>query len=211
MTARGLCWDHLSVKKRTGAEAAAVQCRGTLRQNQYTGHLAEMGQACIKGPKSAGKQKPAASTSGHSLENTAAKQPEVPLPEGLDTTNLPEAKESYDAAEIQARSAQVRDPLEPISITATGNGHLPAAVLASTIPSSSTSASVEQSVRRVVSGGSSYSETDTEAGSATSDVELLRNYTQLAEMLTFSPYPLMLIDIELETQPIVFASQVRAV
>ena len=169
-----------------------------------------MGQACIKGPKSAGQQKSAASTSGHSLENTAAKQPEVSLPESPDSTNLPEAKESYDAADFQARSAQVRDPLEPISITATGNGHLPAAVLASTIPSSSTSASVEQSNRRVVSGGSSYSEAETDAGSATSDVELLRNYTQLAEMLTFSPYPLMLIDIELETQPIVFASQVRA-
>lgn len=168
-----------------------------------------MGQACIKGPKSAGEQKSAASPSGHSLENTAAKQREVSLPEGPDSTNLPEAKESYDAADFQARSAQVRDPLEPINITATGNGHLPAGVLAGTIPSTSTSAPVEQSVRRVVSGGSSYSEAETDAGSATSDVELLRNYTQLAEMLTFSPYPLMLIDIELETQPIVFASQAR--
>lgn len=169
-----------------------------------------MGQACIKGPKSAGEQKSAASPSGHSLGNTAAKQREASLSEGPDSTNLPEAKESYDAADFQARSAQVRDPLEPISITATGNGHPPAGVLAGTIPSTSTSAPVEQSVRRVVSGGSSYSEAETDAGSTTSDVELLRNYTQLAEMLTFSPYPLMLIDIELETQPIVFASQVRA-
>ena len=170
----------------------------------------KMGQACIKGPKSAGRQEQSHAASGDSLEHTSATQPEVHIPEGLDSTNLPEAKESYDAAEIQARSVLVRDPLEPISITASGTGHLPAAVLASTIPSSSTSASVDQSGRKVVSGGSSYSEAETD-GSAASDVELLRNYTQLAEMLTFSPYALMLIDIELEAQPIVFASQVSSV
>ncbi|KAK9859395.1 hypothetical protein WJX84_007278 [Apatococcus fuscideae] len=165
-----------------------------------------MGQACIKGPKSAGRQEQSHAASGDSLEHTAAKQPEVHIPEGLDSTNLPEAKESYDAADIQARSAQVRDPLEPISITASGNGHLPAAFLASTIPSSITSASVDQSGRRVVSGSSSHSEAETD-GLVPSEVELLRNYTQLAEMLTFSPYALMLIDIEVEAQPVVFASQ----
>ena len=166
-----------------------------------------MGQACIKGPKSAGRQEQSAGSTGNSLENTPAKPPEVHLPEGLDSTNLPEAKESYDAADIQARSAYVRDALEPISITASGDGHLPAAVLASTIPCNSAATSSDPSARKVASGGSSYTEAETDA-SASSDVELLRNYTQLAEMLTFSPYALMLIDIELEAQPIVFASQV---
>ena len=156
-----------------------------------------MGQACIKGPKSAGKQP---QTSGKSCELHQSSPPEQAdsrVPEGPDSTSLPEAKDSYDSADIQAQahSSRARDSLDPINITANGIAHPPAAVVSTSLPSNA-AAHPEPPV----------SEADSECSN--SDVELLRNYAQLAEMLHFSPYPLMLIDIELFAQPIVFVSQV---
>ncbi len=174
-----------------------------------------MGQACIKGPQSAGAQEPSSGIKKETSTSTTAKQLEVEIPEGLDSATLPEAKESYGSEHIHAphRNGHPADGLDPISITATATGHTSSTASAAqpaVTSGSSDSLLAEQSGSKLVSDDSNYSDADADT-STTSNVELLRNYAQLAELLHFSPYPLLLIDIEVEAQPIVFASQVLQV
>ena len=173
-----------------------------------------MGQACVKGPKSAGKQKTVSRKAAQeTAPATTTQQLEVHIPEGLDSTALPEAKDSYDSASIQTahHNAHPAESLDPINITATADGHTsnPAPTAhAGVVPNDNVSSLPEPLGSKPTSSGNSHSEAEADS-SSTSNVELLRNYAQLAEMLHFSPYPLLLIDIEVEAQPMVFVSQVQ--
>ena len=168
-----------------------------------------MGAACVKGPRSAGVQKPRATA--ETTQESARKSLEFQIPVGPDSATLPEAKDSYDSAQVQAPLylAQAADPAHPIEVTASATGRLSTTPPATfpALPSSTASSSAEVPGSKALSGDSSYSEAETDA-STISNVPLLRNYTQLAELLHFSPYPLLLIDIEVEAQPIVFVNQV---
>ena len=98
------------------------------------------------------------------------------------SSGLPIAKESYGADEVQKpRSGRV-------SLDAQAGGNLP-----------STGFSGEDVTGDDVAEAS---------GSDADDPQLLKEYTRLAEMLRYSPYPVGLIAIEEDSQPYVFVNNV---
>ncbi len=98
--------------------------------------------------------------------------------------NLPIAKDSYGTDEVQKpRSARV-------SLDARREG----------IASSVDDSAAEQG--RLADGADGLS------GSDLDDPQLLKEYTRLAEMLRYSPYPVGLIAIEEDNQPYVFVNNV---
>ena len=98
---------------------------------------------------------------------------------------LPIAKDSYGADEVQKPRSQ------RVSLDAQAASRLPATGTA-------------------VENGRLEDDAAEASGNEADDPQLLKEYTRLAEMLRYSPYPVGLIAIEEDSQPYVFVNNVSS-